>query len=117
MIKEAVPGLTRVAVLRDPANAANLPTVKTVEMAARMLGLQLQMLQSRTSDELERAFSAMARGSAGTLVVLGDTMFRVHQARLAELAARSRLPAIFTTREHVEADGLMAYGPSGAIKG
>ena len=81
-----------------------------MEVAAWSLRLQLQLLEVRGPDEFESAFSAMTRGRAGALLVLTDPMFFLHRTRLADFATKSRLPAMLSVREYVEAGGLMAYG-------
>ena len=74
--------------------------------------MQLQLLEARGPNEFDGAFAAMAKERVGALLVLADGMLISHGTWLAELAARSRLPAAYGTREDVEAGGLMAYGPS-----
>jgi putative ABC transport system substrate-binding protein len=83
-----------------------------VNVAARSLGVQLQLLEARGPNEFDGAFAAMAKERVGALLVLSDAMFALHRTRLADLAARSRLPAAYGTREMVEAGGLMSYGSS-----
>jgi putative ABC transport system substrate-binding protein len=112
LIKETIPSVRRVAVLSNPANPAQTLAVRDVKVAARSLGVQLQLLEARGPDEFDGAFAAMARERAGALLVMPDSMLVSHGARLAELAARSRLPAAYGARPHVEAGGLMSYGPS-----
>ena len=110
LLNEAVPKVSRVAVLWNPTNPAAGSFLREVEVAARSLRLQLQLLEVRGPDEFESAFSAMTRGRAGALLVLTDPMFFLHRTRLADFATKSRLPAMLTFREYVEAGGLMAYG-------
>lgn len=112
LLKEAVPKLSRVAVLWNAANPVAALQLRETEVAARALGVQLQSLEVRGPNDLEPAFSAMARGRAEALVVLPDLMFFDHQRRLADLTAWSRLAVIYEEREFVEAGGLMAYGPN-----
>jgi putative ABC transport system substrate-binding protein len=83
-----------------------------VNVAARSLGVQLQLLEARGPNEFDGAFAAMAKERVGALLVLSDVMLNSHRTRLADLAARSRLPAAYGIRESVEAGGLMSYGPS-----
>jgi putative tryptophan/tyrosine transport system substrate-binding protein len=83
-----------------------------VNVAARSLGVQLQLLEARGPNEFDGAFAAMAKERVEALLVLSDVMFNSHRTRLADLAARSRLPAAYGVRESVEAGGLMSYGPS-----
>ena len=111
-LKEAVPKVSRVAVLWNPAHVAHPLLLKEIEVPARSLGLQLLILEARGLDAFDSAFVAMTRERAGALFVLSDPMFLLNRTRLAELAAKHRLPAIYGLREHVEAGGLMAYAPS-----
>jgi putative ABC transport system substrate-binding protein len=109
LLKETVPKVRRVAVLWNPANPGNGLAMKTVRSTARSLGVQLQPFEARGPNEFEAAFAAMARGGAGALLVVPDGMFGLHRARLQDLAAKSRLPAMYGLREHTEAGGLMSY--------
>jgi putative ABC transport system substrate-binding protein len=74
--------------------------------------LQLQLVDARGPGDFGGAFAAMVREHAGALVVVTDPAFLAHRARLADLAAKRRLPSIFTQRADVEAGGLMSYGPN-----
>jgi putative ABC transport system substrate-binding protein len=112
LLKETVPKVHRVAILSNPANPAQALGIRNVEVAARSLGMQLQFLEARGPNEFEGAFAAMAKEHVGALLVVADTMFYLHRTRLADLAAKSRLPAAHGYRENVEAGGLMFYGPS-----
>jgi putative ABC transport system substrate-binding protein len=113
LLKEFVPNARLVAVLSNPGSTPALPLIlREIEAAARSLGLKLQLLEARTPDDFDAAFAAMGRARADALLVTGDTVFFVHRARLAELAARNRLPALSTQAQWVEGGGLVAYGPS-----
>jgi putative ABC transport system substrate-binding protein len=112
LIKEAVPGVTRVAVLANPASPYTPPFLKEKEAAARSLGLQLPVLEARDPSEFEKAFAALATERAGALMVQTDATFITHRGRIVELAARNRVPAVYGTREFVDAGGLMFYGAS-----
>ena len=112
MLKETVPSIRHVAFLSNPASPARAPVIHTLTTAARSLGLQLQSVEARDPGDLDRAFSALAQERAEALLVAADSMFIIHRARLAELAAKNRVPAMYGIREHVEAGGLMSYGPS-----
>jgi putative ABC transport system substrate-binding protein len=112
LLKEAVPKVTRVAVLWNVANPVAALQLRETQVAARTLGLKLQSLEVRAPKDLDRAFAAMRKERVGALVVLPDLMFFDHQKRLADLVAKSRLPAIYEEREFAEAGGLMAYGPN-----
>ena len=111
LLKEAVPKVSRVAVLWNPATPGTALFLKETEVASRALGVQLQSLEARSLNDFDSAFAAMTTKRAGALLVLGDVMFVTHRVRPADLAAKSRLPAMYTLREYVEAGGLMSYGP------
>ena len=115
LLKEAVPSVTRAAVLSHPGNpseATRKIILKETEAAARALALQLQFLEARGPEEFERAFAEMGRGRAGGLIVLTSIMFFSERKRLVELAAKHKLPAVYPWREPVDAGGLLAYGPN-----
>jgi ABC-type uncharacterized transport system substrate-binding protein len=112
LLKEAVPKVRRVAVLWNPAIPTLAFAIGEVKVAARSLGLQLQLLEARRPNDFDSAFAAMARERAGALLVITDSVFSTHRIRLVGLAAKSRLPAIYTNRQPVEVGGLMSYGPS-----
>ena len=109
-LKQAVPGVSRVSVLRDESTGKN--TLKDAEVAARALGVQLQVVEARSPADFDRAFSDITRARAGALAVLPTPMFFTERKRLVDLAAKNRLPTVFPYREFVDAGGLMAYGPN-----
>jgi putative ABC transport system substrate-binding protein len=111
LLKEAVPKVRRVAVLSNPASPSQPFAISDIKGAARSLGLQLQILEARGPGEFDGAFAAMARERAGALFVVQDPAFIPQRARLVDLAAKNRLPSMFTQREDTEAGGLMSYGP------
>jgi putative ABC transport system substrate-binding protein len=111
LLTEAVPRLSRVAVLRNPTNQAQLSELRAAEIAVRPLGMQLQILDAPTPGEFASAFAAMTKEGAGALLILRDPLFFLQRTRIAELAAKHRLPAMAYTSELVEAGLLMAYGP------
>ena len=110
LLKELVPKVSRVAVLWNPANPGNAPQLREAEVAARALRVQLQPLEAREPSEIDSAFAEMTRKRAGALIVLVDTMLSAHRTRVADLAVKNRLPAVYGVRAHAEAGGLMAYG-------
>ena len=112
LLKETVPKVSRVAVLRNPTNPDAAQMSREVGGAARALGVQLQVLDVRVPNELDSAFARMTRDRAGALPIMGDTMFTLHREQIAVLATKNRLPAISGPREFAEAGGLMAYGRS-----
>ena len=111
LLKEAVPKLSRVAVLWAPAEftAAHADHLRGMEAAARGLGLTLQFYDIRDPKEYEGAFAAMPKARAEALLVSTSPLNYTHARRIADLAAKSRLPAVYAFRESVEAGGLMAY--------
>jgi putative ABC transport system substrate-binding protein len=112
LLKETVPKAHRVAILSNPANAYHQLAIREVSVAAGSLGVQLRLLEARGPNEFDGAFAAMAKERVGALLVVSDVIFNNHRTRLADLAARSRLPAAYGVRESVEAGGLMSYGTS-----
>jgi putative ABC transport system substrate-binding protein len=112
LLKEAVPGVARMAVLWNPAEPTAGAMRKEVEGAARTLGLQLQFLGVRVPAEFESAFSTMAKERVGAFIVLPDAMLHSHKRRIVDLAAKSRLQAIYYAKDYAEAGGLMSYGAS-----
>ena len=114
LLKAAVPGLRRVAVIWDPATPSHAPALKAVEATGRALGLRLQPLAVRSVTEFDSAFSAIAKVHAGAVLVLSTPLFMGGAKRLAELALTHKLPTMFGPREHVEAGGLMSYSPDRA---
>ncbi len=109
LLKEAVPRLSRVAVLWDPATAPG--QAKAAEAAARSLRLQLQPLEARTPGDFEGAFRAAAKARAGAMLALSSPVFNGSRKQLADLALKHRLPAIMPFPGFAEDGGLMAYGP------
>ena len=86
--------------------------LKEAEVAARALGVQLQLVEARGPADFDRAFSEMTRARAGALTVLGSAVFFAERRRLVDLAAKHRLPAVYTSKDFVDAGGLMAFGPN-----
>jgi putative tryptophan/tyrosine transport system substrate-binding protein len=113
LLKEVFPKITRIAVLLDPAmSSASSPDSGNDIEIARQVGLQAQILEVRSVDELESAFRTAIERRAGAFLVRAHPLFRANQKRLVDLAAKSRLPALYPWKEFVEAGGLMAYGPN-----
>jgi len=110
LLKEAVPGASRMAILWSPANPGKALEVKEMQAAAPLLGVTLQSLEVPAPKDLEAAFSAMTRGRPDALITLDDAVTVSRQQRIVEFAAKSRLPAIYQVREFVDAGGLMSYG-------
>jgi putative ABC transport system substrate-binding protein len=116
-LKQAVPGVSRVAVLWHPGahgEHTQKDMLKGAEVAARALGVRLQVVEARGPADFDRVFSDMTRARAGALIVLGSAMFFNERRRLVDLAAKHRLPAVYTSRDVVDAGGLMSYGSNAA---
>jgi putative tryptophan/tyrosine transport system substrate-binding protein len=112
LLRELVPGAIRVAVLVNPANP-NAPTIsRDVEVAARAMGLQIQVLAAGTVDEIDVTFATFVRERPGALFVATDPFFRARRAQLALMAAQYGIPATYALRDFAEAGGLMSYGAS-----
>jgi putative tryptophan/tyrosine transport system substrate-binding protein len=109
LLKEAVPRAVRIAVLWNPSNPWHPLALQGLEAAARSLAVQLQILEVRGPEELDNAFAAMTKERAGAVLVLADPMTFFHRTRLADLAAKRRLPAMYGLRQYVDAGGLMSY--------
>ena len=112
LLKEMAPAASRIAVLTNPTNRSHAGFAREVKVAARSLGAQVQVLEAPNPDQLDSAFAAMAKEHAGALLVLTDSMFVGQRRRVVELAARSRLPALYSQKEFVDDGGLISYGPS-----
>jgi putative ABC transport system substrate-binding protein len=112
LLKEAVPGIARVAVLLNPANPGAAQTWRIMEGAARALELTLDPIEVRRTDEFERAFAAIATAHADALFVAQDYLLFAHRTRIIDFAAQHRLPLISMYREWADAGGLLAYGAS-----
>ena len=112
LLRQTFPKVSRMAVLWHPATPGNALWLREAQIAARVLGVELQELPARSPDDFDSAFAAMTAKRAGALLLAGDVMFLTHRTRLADLAAKSRLPTMCSMREYVEAGGLMSYGPS-----
>jgi putative tryptophan/tyrosine transport system substrate-binding protein len=117
LLKETVPQSTRIAVMWNPVGpgyASRQVLLHNLAVAARALGLHLHVVEVRRADELDTAFAALPPAGADALLVLDDSLVLSSRlgGRLADLAATSRLPAMYEWREWVVAGGLMAYGPS-----
>jgi len=110
LLKEVIPQVSRVAVLWYPDTPSAAFRVRETEAASPSLGIKLQLVEVREANDFELAFSAMKKERAGALVPLRGTLIVNHLKRIAELAAKNRLPAMYDDREFTEAGGLMSYG-------
>ena len=114
LLKEMVPKLSRVAVLWSPQSTASTFVWKELQLPARQLGVQLHSLEVRSPNEFDQAFEAATRARAGALLILAAPVIVTNLKRIADFAAKSRLPSIFQWSEFADAGGLAAYGPDRA---
>jgi ABC-type uncharacterized transport system substrate-binding protein len=115
LLKEAAPGLNRVAVLWQPGDVPERTAkdlLKEADIAAQALGVQVQFVEARGPADFDRAFSEMTKARALSLSVLTSAILFLERRRLVDLAAKHRLPAVYPWREAADAGGLMAYGPN-----
>jgi putative ABC transport system substrate-binding protein len=112
LLKETVPGLSRLAVLANRENPAMRVSIEKIESAARALSLKVLFLEVRDPTELPGAFDRAAREQVGALLVLRDSVLTSSRQDIVALAEKSRMPAMYGWREFVDAGGLMAYGVS-----
>jgi putative tryptophan/tyrosine transport system substrate-binding protein len=111
LLKELVPGITRVALIWNSRNPVSIPEVKESEAAARLLGIQVQSLGVSSSGDLRGAFSAMSKENAQGLVIVSDATFFAWRKEFAELALTHRIPTVAWAPEFVVAGLLVGYGP------
>ena len=113
LLYQLVPKAVRVAVLLNPSNATSAEvTLRSVQEAASVNGLQIQVINASTSREIDAAFATLARERPDALFVSGDAFFNTRRVQFATLATRDKIPAAYPEREYVEAGGLMSYGTS-----
>jgi putative ABC transport system substrate-binding protein len=113
LLRELVPGAARVAVLVNPANATTAEaTLRDTEAAARVMGLEIQVLNASTSREINATFAGLGRARPDALFVGGDGFFVSRRVQLVNLASRHVVPAIYDARQFPEVGGLMSYGSS-----
>jgi putative tryptophan/tyrosine transport system substrate-binding protein len=111
LLREMVPGAVRVGVLVNPAETVIAETtLREVDMAARAMGLQIQIYRASTAGEINEAFAAMVRDRRDALLVSSGPYFNSRRVQLANLASRHAIPAIYSSRPNTEAGGLMSYG-------
>src|SRR6516165_1772875 len=109
LLHDLVPKAVRIAVLVNPTNDAET-TLREVQEAARIIGLQIQVLNARTIGEIDAAFATLARERPDALFVAGDAFFVSRAVQFATLTARDRIPATYSLRDYVKAGGLTSYG-------
>jgi putative ABC transport system substrate-binding protein len=112
LLREVVPKLSYIAVLWNPDNPFHAGSLKEARAAAQVLGIKVQPLGVRVSEDFPTAFAAILRERPGALLVLADRLFLHNRARIVDFEAKHRLPGVYAYRELVEAGGLMSYGPS-----
>ena len=110
LLKEIAPGVTRAAVLRDPTAMAGIGQFAVIQSVARSVGVEVSPLNLRDADETERAVTAFARSSNGGLIVTASLLAGVQRNLIVELAARHRLPAVYSSRLFVASGGLVSFG-------
>jgi putative tryptophan/tyrosine transport system substrate-binding protein len=110
LLREVVPGLSRVGVLLDSGDAYALLTMREIERVGQAIGVQLHSVKTRRPEEFERAFEAALLDGVDALITVEGVQTVMDRTRIVDFAAMSRLPAIYGLREFVDAGGLMAYG-------
>jgi putative ABC transport system substrate-binding protein len=110
LLKTAIPTAARIAVLTNPTSGAHPAFILESRIAARAFGVQLQVSEARSPDQLDAGFAAMAAGRAAALLVASDSLFYGLRRRIVDLAATNRLPALYSQKEFVDAGGLISYG-------
>jgi putative ABC transport system substrate-binding protein len=112
LLKQIAPGVTRAAVIRDPAITAGIGQFAAIQSVAPSLGVEVSPVNVRDAGEIERAITAFARSSNGGLIVTGSPLAVVHRDLITTLAARHKLPAVYYERFFVTGGGLISYGPN-----
>ena len=110
LLVATAPKLSRIAVLSNPDNQAMQGLIKKVQESAYKIGARVFLVQARTPEEIDRAFSVMTQQGAKALIVLAEPLFFQQLTQVVNLASKARLPAIYNARQYVEAGGLMSYG-------
>jgi putative ABC transport system substrate-binding protein len=111
LLRQIAPRVTQVAVLRDPANPANIGQFSAVQAAAQPLGLELRPVSTRDAGEIERGVTAFAHSANGGLIVIPSGRVSLHRDLIITLAARHKLPAVYPFRYMITGGGLISYGP------
>jgi putative ABC transport system substrate-binding protein len=110
LLKQISPGVTRVAIIRDPAITAGIGEFGSIQSVAPSVGVEVSPINVHDAGEIERAITAFARSSKGGLIVTSSALAIVHRDLIVTLAARHRLPAVYGNRFFVTSGGLLAYG-------
>jgi putative ABC transport system substrate-binding protein len=111
LLKEIAPGVTRAAVIRDPAITSGIGQFAVIQYVSRSVGVEVSPVDVRDSLEIERSVAAFARSANGGLIVAGSPLSVVHRELIIALAARHKLPAVYWERFFIAAGGLISYGP------
>ena len=112
LLKEAVPNMSRVAFLWNPANPDQKSSFNEVQAGARALGVTLQSVEARSREELEQAFAMMKQRRPSALLMTADGVHQRYIGRIVDFASETRLPAMYQLKEGVDRGGLMSYGAS-----
>ncbi len=112
MLKEVVPKVSRVALLGNPANPLYAQQVRQAQDAARALGVRLQPLEARHPSEIDHAFAVITTERVDAVILLVDSVLLNHRTRIADHAARRRLPTVSGQSDDAEAGSFFAYGPN-----
>jgi putative tryptophan/tyrosine transport system substrate-binding protein len=112
LLKQIMPGVTRAAVLRDSAIVGGIGQFAVIQSVAPSVGVDVRPVNVRDPAEIERAIAAFARSPNGGLIVTGSALTTVHRNLIIALAARHRLPAVYSTRHFATSGGLISYGPN-----
>ena len=112
LLKQIAPGVTRVAVLRDPANTSGTGQFGAIQAVAPSLRVEVNPVDTRDTGEIERAVATFARTPNGGLIVTAAPWAQVHRNLITTLAARHKLPAVYGFRSFIVAGGLISYGPN-----
>ena len=111
LLKQIAPGVTRAAVLRDPAITSGIGQFAVIQSVAPSVGVEVSPVNVRDAGEIERAVTAFARSPNGGLIVTASALAALHRDLIIALAARHKLPAVYYRRYFVTAGGLISYGP------
>jgi putative ABC transport system substrate-binding protein len=112
LLRELVPSLSKVGIIRNPANAGEVVAVEATQAIARNLGMTVLVEHAARPGDLERVITAIAVGGAQAVIVLPDPMFLANRSELIRLINQARLPAIYMETGFVASGGLMSYGPN-----
>jgi ABC-type uncharacterized transport system substrate-binding protein len=114
LLKEIIPGISRIAVLANGVDPPQVKTIKRIDAVARSLGVQIQIRNVKKPEEIENAFTSMVRGNAGALSVQTSAMFVLNRTRIVQLAAKNLLPTMYVDSRFTDSGGLVSYGPNDA---